>query len=152
MMVKIIIFASAILTLGVTSTASSENVEGEVRKVHGQFFDGILHADTELLDQVLSSDVTLSFPGGNVMPRSEFLAFLSGGELIYDSADHHAVNVRVYESAAVVHGKSTLSLRWSRDGETEHLTESLTYTATYILGDAGWQMVAWQSTMPIREE
>lgn len=127
------------------SPSLREHAESEVREIHNQWFEGLLNEDAVLLDSILSSDVTLSFPGGDVMPRSQFLAYLGGGELLYDTADHHALSVRIYGDAAVVNGKSTLSLRWI--GESS--TESLTYTATYVVGESGWHMVAWQSTVPM---
>jgi len=127
------------------SPSVREHAEREVREVHNQFFDGILKEDTALLDRVLSSDVTLSFPGGNIMARADFLALLSGGELFYDSADHHSLQARIYGDAAVVNGKSTLALRF----QGESMTESLTYTATYVMSESSWQLAAWQSTVPM---
>lgn len=127
------------------SPSVREHAEREVRKIHNQFFDGMLNEDTALLDRVLSSDVTLSFPGGNIMPRADFLAFLGGGELFYDSADHHSLQARMYGEAAIVNGKSSLTLRF----QGESITENLTYTATYVMSESSWQMAAWQSTMPL---
>jgi ketosteroid isomerase-like protein len=127
------------------SPSVREHAEREVREVHNQFFDGMLKEDTALLDRILSSDVTFGFPGGNIMARADFLALLSGGELFYDSADHHSLQARIYGDAAVVNGKSTLAYRF----QGESMTESLTYTATYVMNESSWQLAAWQSTVPM---
>ena len=76
------------------------------------------------------------------MPREEFLNYLRGGELFYDSAEHHALQIRVYGDTAIFHGRVTLFFRFQDTSRPEHLT----YTAVYVRVADGWQLVAWQST------
>ena len=115
-----------------------------VCKVHDAWFEGLLSEDTTIVSRVLSPDVTLGFPGGNDMPRDNFLNFLQGGELFYDTADHQGLQVRVYGDAAIITGKTTFLYRFQGVSNSE----SLTYTAMYVRRGKSWQMVGWQSTTP----
>ncbi len=115
-----------------------------VRDVHDAWFEGLLSEDTTIVSRVLSPDVTLGFPGGDLMPRETFLSYLQGGDLFYDAADHHALQVRVYGDAAILTGQSTLRYRFRGVSDSERLT----YTAVYVRSGIGWQMVGWQSTTP----
>ena len=81
------------------------------------------------------------------MPRSAFLAYLQKGQLYYDRAEHHDTRIRLYRGAAVVNGSSTLTYRFQGAAGSERLT----YTATYVFVDGHWRMVAWQSTVPMRQ-
>lgn len=127
-----------------SAQASADSIA--VHKAHTQWFDGLLAEDTTKLSTVLSPDVTLAFPGGNTVPRQDFLGYLRSGQLFYDTADHHYLRIRVYAGAAVVNGNSTLDYRLQGKAGSERLT----YTATYILTGDKWRMVAWQSTVPGR--
>lgn len=115
-----------------------------VRNVHDSFFEGLLREDTTIVDRILAPEVTLGFPGGNVTPRETFLGYLHSGDLFYDSADHHELNVRIYGDAAILTGQSTFRVRF----QGTSFSERLTYTTAYVRSDIGWQMVAWQSTAP----
>jgi hypothetical protein len=114
-----------------------------VHRAHSQWFDAILAEDTAALSAILSPDVTLAFPAGNTMPRAAFLAYLQSGQLVYDSAQHHELRIRVYDAAAIATGKSTLGYRFKGTAGSERLA----YTAVYVRSRSGWRMVAWQSTI-----
>jgi hypothetical protein len=139
----------SLLALGLaTSTLNAQPAadSAAVHRTHLRWFDGLIAEDTTKLSSVLDPDVTLAFPGGDVMPRRDFLGYLQNGQLYYDTADHHSLRIRVYPRAAVVNGSSTLTYRFQGSAGSERLT----YTATYILASGQWRMVAWQSTMPMR--
>ncbi len=119
-----------------------ELVPSNLKDAHSAWFEGLLAEDTTILNKVLSDDVTLGFPGGNVMPRAKFLSFLQSGELFYDTAEHEAVGFRTYRNTAVVTGRSNLAYRFKENEGFERLS----YTAVYVSTDGEWKMVAWQST------
>ena len=117
-------------------------IPSDLKGAHNAWFEGLLAEDTIILNRVLSDDVTLGFPGGNVMPRATFLSFLQSGELFYDTAYHEAVEFRTYGNAAIVTGRSNLAYRFKGDKGFERLS----YTAVYVRTNGAWKMVAWQST------
>ena len=130
------------------SPADGEEFRKSFVEVHQSWFDGLLEENHVLIDQILSEDITLGFPGGNVMPRQEFIGHLKNGTLFYDSASHEYSNIRIYGSTGIINGKSTLAYRFQlKNGEFHKGLEDLTYTAVYVLKD-NWEMVAWQSTRP----
>ena len=136
----------ACVFIGISSSLGAQRAASDsiaVVNAHQQWFRGLLTHDTLALSAVLAPDVTLAFPGGNTMPRADFLGYLQGGQLFYDSANHEDLRVRVYSSAAVVTGRSTLAYRFQGSAGSERLA----YTATYVRSASGWRMVAWQSTV-----
>jgi hypothetical protein len=57
-----------------TSSAQSNDVIKEkVRKAHQSFIDGILAEDYQVVDQLLSEDVTLGFPDGGFSPKRGYV-------------------------------------------------------------------------------
>lgn len=138
-----------LVVLALTSVAHSSEVglgvgqtdHEAVAAAHDRWFAGIL-GRYDVLADLLAPDVTLRFPGGNQMPRSEFLGLLEAKQLFYDSANHHEKEIRVYGDAAVVTGKSTLRYRLRGNAGSELLA----YTAVYVRANAKWSLVAWQST------
>ena len=113
-----------------------------VAAAHGRWFAGLL-GSYDMLSDVLAPEVSLRFPGGNQMERTRFLSLLQTKEVVYDSADHHATEIRVYGDAGVVTGTSTLQLRIRGTA----ISERLAYTAVYVRSNSKWTLVAWQSTL-----
>ncbi len=113
-----------------------------VRKTHDAWFAALLAEDCAALGQLLAEDVTLAFPGGDLMPRSDFLSYLGSGELCYDTAEHGDVLVRIYGETSVVTGRSDLAFRFRGQSGLERLR----YTAVYARTNTCWRLVAWHST------
>lgn len=131
-----------LIVLPVVGLTSAEVESAEVRSAHERWFSGLI-GDRAVLSEVLAADVTLRFPGGNQVPRNEFLRLLESGELAYDSATHSETEFRVYGNTGVVTGRSTLAHRFQGNASSERLA----YTAVYIRTSEHWKMVAWQSTI-----
>jgi len=113
-----------------------------IRAAHDRWFAGIL-GDRARLSDVLAPDVTLRFPGGNQVTRTQFLTLLQTGQLLYDAAEHQETNIRIYGDAGVVTGRSMLRFRFQGKAESERLA----YTAVYVRTSGRWTLVAWQSTI-----
>ncbi len=126
-----------------SAQAPAAKAEQAIRNAHSAWFDALLGEDAAALDRLLVDDVTLAFPGGNLMPKPEFLSYLKAGELYYDTAEHEDVLVRVYGTTGVVTGRSNLAYRFKGEAGFERLR----YTAVYAGMDAQWRLVAWHSTM-----
>lgn len=127
----------------VSAQKSDADAEQAVRKVHSAWFDALLGEDVAALEQLLSEDVTLAFPGGNLMPRVEFLSHLKSGELFYDTAEHEDMLVRMYGAMGIVTGRSNLAYRFKGKPGLERLR----YTAAYVRTNSRWRVVAWHSTI-----
>lgn len=139
------VFTIALFVAGPTRVGAQARTADSVAvaQAHETWFRGLMAHDTTTLSPVLSADITLGFPAGNVMPRQDFLQYKQEGQLFYDSADHQELHIRVYAGVAVVTGRSTLAYRFKGTAGSERLA----YTATYVRSSGQWRMVAWQSTI-----
>jgi hypothetical protein len=136
-------FLSLGCALASNTPAEPNQADSEaVAAAHSRWFAGLL-GRYDVLSDVLAQEVTLRFPGGNQMPRAEFLSLLQTTDLVYDSAEHHATEIRVYGGTGVVTGSSTLELRYKGAAQSERLA----YTAVYVRSNSKWTLVAWQSTV-----
>lgn len=146
-MKKLLILSFMALLISYTSKAQPANeFEKKLQKVHQTWFDGLLSENAQVIDQLLSDDVTLGFPGGNVVSKREFIDLLKNETLFYDSAYHEYSKIRIYGNIGVINGRSNLTYRFKRkDGKFFNGHEKLTYTAVYVLNES-LRMVAWQST------
>lgn len=148
-MKKLFTFVSiAILVSSCLKTLSSNEFEKRLQKVHQSWFSGLLNEDSQVIDKILSDDITLGFPRGNIMPRQDFIDALKNGTLYYDSAYHEYSKIRIYGNTGVINGRSNLTVRVKMEnGEFYKVLEKLTYTAVYVLDKSSKiKMVAWQST------
>jgi ketosteroid isomerase-like protein len=134
----LVLWSAAVLAMEPPATA-----EQAIRSAHAAWFDALLGENVDALDRLLADDVTLGFPGGNLMPRAEFLSYLKVGDLYYDTAEHEDTFVRVYGTTGVVTGRSNLAYRFKGKAGFERLR----YTAVYARTDGQWRLVAWQSTI-----
>jgi hypothetical protein len=137
-----------ILISSCSKTPSSHEFEKRLQEVHQSWFDGLLEENSQIIDQILSEDITLGFPGGNVMPRQEFIDYLKNGTIFYDSAFHEYSKIRIYGNTGLINGRSNLTFRFKKEnGEFFKGHEKITYTAVYVLDESlRIRMVAWQST------
>lgn len=143
----IIFFAIPLFTIAQSNSDAKE----KLMAVHQVWFKGLLNEDTVVIKQVLSEDVTLGFPNGNILSKEEFINLLGSGILFYDNAFHEYSKVRIYRNVGLINERSNLAYRFKmEDGEYLKLTERLTYTAVYLFDDS-IKMIAWQSTIRPQE-
>jgi ketosteroid isomerase-like protein len=144
---RLVVIILVVMSTVVPAQETSTKAEQAIRKTHNAWFNALLKEDVTSLDSLLSGDVTLSFPGGNLMPRMEFLSYFKAGELFYDSAQHVNSMIRVYGETGIVTGQSNLAFRFKGNAGSERLR----YTAVYIRKDGRWLLTAWQSTiLPVK--
>lgn len=120
----------------------------KLQEVHQSFFNGILTENYQLIDEILSEDVTLGFPDGNFTPKQDYINSLKNGNLFYDSSFHEFAQIRIYGNTGVINGKSNLTFRYKENGEWFKMHEKLSYTAVYVLNKSSIRMVSWQSNRP----
>ena len=114
----------------------------QVLAAEDQRFAAMQRADTAALQLVLAPDLTYTHTDGEQNTKGEFLQILSSGALRYDLIAPEARQVRIFECAAVVTGRS--AMRVESGGRIAAFR--IRYIAVYRRGARGWQLAAWQST------
>lgn len=137
--------ATATLLLVSSSIAIAQGTSAdsaEIRAVHEARVAAILRGDFDHLERLLSDDFVVTFGDGAVRGKSEYIADQSSGRIIMTAATHDQERFRVYGDAAVVTGRSALTLRMN-DKEQPLV---IRYTHVYIKQDDRWRMVAQHSS------
>ena len=142
----LILCVLSVVTLAPVSSAASQNTPSDsaaVMNVHLQWFRALLEPDTSNVARVLAPAVTLTFAKGNALPRATLLSLMQRGQLRYTAANMESAQLTVYEGAAIIVGRASLTVQ--AFGTTT--IERVLYTATYVRLTGIWRMAAWQSTM-----
>ncbi|MGH9358354.1 MAG: nuclear transport factor 2 family protein [Terriglobia bacterium] len=114
----------------------------EVLKVSQERTEAQIHRNFAALDRVMGDDLTYTHASGITQTKAEILGELKSGKLIYKSITNTDVKPRVYESTAVLTGRSDMTV--IHYGKTLHL--SLLFLEVDVNRNGQWQMVAYQST------
>jgi hypothetical protein len=101
-----------------------------------------LAADPVRLGRLLADDLTYGHTTGELDDKAQLLGKLKSGELVYQSITTRDVVARAYGTAGVVTGTAALHVLNAHQPRDVRLR----YTATYVLRDGHWQLVAYQST------
>ena len=111
--------------------------------VEQDFFTALIGSNVEALDRVLADDfVLIDVMTGSEITKSMLLEVIGGGQLKFETIDRVEFRVRVYETAAVVNGRT--EMKGSFAGAT--FNASSRYTHVYIEQRGHWRMVAAQGT------
>lgn len=108
-----------------------------------QFFSALIQDDMAALDQILADDfVLIEVMGGSEVSKSGLLEVLRSGQLKFQTIEPADNRVRLYQTAAIVTGRTEMSGRF---GETPFSTSSR-YTHVYFRQPDRWRMVSAQGT------
>ena len=111
--------------------------------VEQDFFAALIGSNVEALDRVLADDfVLIDVMTGSEITKSMLLEVIGGGQLKFETIDRVEFRVRVYETAAVVNGRT--EMKGSFAGAP--FSTSSRYTHVYIEQRGYWRMVAAQGT------
>ena len=102
----------------------------------------VVAGDLDALDRILADDLTYVHTSAAIDTKASIMEGISSGRLNYKKMAPRDVRVRDYGDSAVLRGQADVEVT---SGGND-LTFSLEFTEVYVNGDAGWQMVAWQST------
>src|SRR5712691_9602095 len=106
-----------------------------------QRFAAMHQADTTALRILLAPDLTYTHTDGEQNTTADFLRIVGSGELRYDSIAPEGRDVRVYESTAIVTGRSAMRVESGGRAVSFHIR----YVAVYRFAGRRWQLAAWQS-------
>lgn len=108
-----------------------------------QFFTALIENDLPTLDEILADDfVLIEVIGGSEVFKSGLLEVLRSGRLKFQTIEPADNRVRLYQTAAVVTGRTKMSGRF---GETPFSTSSR-YAHVYVRQPDRWRMVSAQGT------
>ncbi|MES1243307.1 MAG: nuclear transport factor 2 family protein [Acidobacteriota bacterium] len=117
--------------------------ESAVRAADARRIEAMVQGDTKALAPLLAPGLTYVHSSGDLENREHFLETIGTGRLDYVSLVPSDVAVRVLGNTAVITGKADVKLVFQ--GKENALV--LRFTSVWFKSpDAGWQMLAWQST------
>ena len=138
-MKRAIILTGVILWAAVPYPADTES---EIESLDAQRVDALIRGDVEALDRFLSKDLIYTHASGWRQTKTEFLASLRSGELLYHTFAMRGRNVHVYGDSAIVTGNASAQVR----SKGQELNVSLLFLEVYVKQEGRWQLAAWQST------
>ncbi len=108
-----------------------------------QFFSALVDASVEALDRVLADDfILIDVMSGSEITKSSLLAVIGSGQLKFEAIEPADPLVRLYQTTAVITGRTQMSGRF---GETP-FTVSSRYTHVYVEQQGQWRLVTAQGT------
>jgi len=111
--------------------------------VEQEFFSALLSSKVETLNRVLADDfVLIDVMTGSEILKSMLLEVIGSRQLKFETVDRLEFRVRIYETAAVVNGRTEMEGTFA--GKT--FRASSRYTHVYIEQGGHWRMVAAQGT------
>lgn len=111
--------------------------------VERQFFTALVEASVEDLDRVLGDDfILIEVMGGSEITKPLLVAAIGSGQLKFEAIEPADSRVRIYQSAAVITGRTQMKGRF---GETP-FTVSSRYTHVFVEEEGRWRMVSAQGT------
>lgn len=134
-----LLIAAPILT---AAQAQERDASEVVLGLEAQRLAAMVDVDSELLERVLSNDLTYTHSNGLVQTKKELVESLDAKRLDYRSIDIDHVAVRLYGNAAVVTGAAHIEIVVN----VQTVKASLLFTNVWIREGDAWQMVAYQST------
>ena len=113
-----------------------------VRAADAERIRALVSADYAALDRVLADELTYTHSTARMDTKAAYLEPLLAGQTRYQRLEPSDITVRIYGDTAVLTGRMlSLALVSGKESRTD-----LRFTSVWILRDARWQMIAWQST------
>jgi ketosteroid isomerase-like protein len=108
-----------------------------------QFFSSLTSADVHTLDQILANDFLLiDVMSGSEVTKTSLMDVLRTGMLKFEVIDAREQRVRLYETTAVVTGRTQMNGQF----HGERFTLNSRYTHVYVENHGRWQLVSAQGT------
>ena len=117
-------------------------VERAVLQVQASRFQAMMGGNIEKLGTILADDLTYTHTTGEIETKVEFLSSLQSQTIKYESIEPKEVQVRIYDSTAVVTGISAMRV----SVREQHFSFSIRFIEVYKKTDGNWQLIAWQAT------
>jgi ketosteroid isomerase-like protein len=135
-------FAIGLWSGNVSAGSSSDKVREEIRALETARNEAIVHGDAAALERMTSDDYTFITLRGELRTKAEIVKGFSSGAFKYGSREISDLNIRVYENAAVVTGRS--SQKGTENGKD--YSGDYRFTRVYVKQNGQWLTVALQAT------
>ncbi|HJT54323.1 MAG TPA: nuclear transport factor 2 family protein [Candidatus Angelobacter sp.] len=122
--------------------ARNDAVVHLLMKMEREWAKAIVAADAGKIRRILSPEITLTTPEGNVQNREDDLAELVRGDFKAEVFDAFDMQVKVYGDCAVVTGRT--NVKGTYKGQTVH--SQFRWTDTFVKRQGRWRIVASQAT------
>jgi len=121
--------------------------QSEVMQADDQFFAALKGGDAASLKAALTDDFMLvDVMGGAENPKSALLDMIGSGQLKFESITPSERKVRIYGGAAIVIGRTEMSIRMGPDA----VSTKSRYTHVFVKSEGGWRLASAQGT-PLKE-
>jgi ketosteroid isomerase-like protein len=108
-----------------------------------QFFAALVNADLPELERMLTADfILIDVMSGSEILKSDFLAFVGSRQIKFESITPTENRVRIYESTAVVTGRTKMM---GKLGDAPFVIHSR-YTHVYAMQQNEWRLISAQGT------
>ena len=114
----------------------------ELLELEDRRWQALREADFNMLDKLLSDQLTWTHASARHDSKSSFMAMLRTGATRYLDISRSEECVRMHGDVAVLTGVA--EMRASINGEERQLCNR--YTNVWVKTGQSWQMLAWQST------
>jgi ketosteroid isomerase-like protein len=114
----------------------------EVEKLNREWMQSYVRRDVAFLEKYLADDYTSTFPDGAVLDKKGEISALESGDVALAEMTPSEMNVRVYGSAAVITGRSTIKANVNG----QEIGGEFRFTDVWVKQDDRWLAVASQVT------
>ena len=122
--------------------AAINNLTEEVTRLNLRWMESYVGRDTAFLEQYLADDYVSTFPDGTVLDKQGEIESLKSGDIALTEMTPSEMNVRTYDGAAVITGRSTIKA----NVKGEKVSGEYRFTDVWIKQDNHWRAVASQVT------
>ena len=122
--------------------AAINNLTEEVTRLNLRWMESYVGRDTAFLEQYLADDYVSTFPDGTVLDKQGEIESLKSGDIALTEMTPSEMNVRTYDGAAVITGRSTIKA----NVKGEKVSGEYRFTDVWIKQDNSWLAVASQVT------
>ena len=139
----LLLCVAALASCNALNTTVNESPDrAELTRLEEVWNDAHLHADADALERLWADDLEVAVPKMSAMKKSDSLAFVRSGRMKFLRYVTSDVNIRIYDSTAVVTGR----LQRKRVINGREVNDDWRFTKTYVHGDNGWRVVAFHAS------
>ncbi|HEX6791497.1 MAG TPA: nuclear transport factor 2 family protein [Candidatus Krumholzibacteria bacterium] len=113
-----------------------------VRVLEGLRQTAMVAADTKALAEIIAEDATYVHANGLMQTRAQLFSMLESGEMKYVAIKLEDARYRAYDGTVIGTGVQRIDVK----SAGKSLALRSRYTVVYVASEAGWKLVAYEST------
>lgn len=134
--------AAVVVSAPATAACEPERVTVEVLEADTGRYRATIDQDVSTLATFLGDDLVYTHSTSAVDSKASYLESIRSGRVMYRRTDRSDLKVSAYGCVGVVTGRGDFKVTI----EGKDMDVQLRFTNVWVKRDAGWQMVAWEST------